>query len=894
MKVKYTPIASAVAIALLTIAGAASAQEATKAAAAPASAASAAAAANELDKVVVTGIRASLQSATNIKKSASAVVDAVSAEDIGKLPDSDVGQSLGRIPGVTVGRAFGQGSSVSIRGTDPQMTYTTLNGQSVASTGWYDQMDVDRSFNYSLLPSELVGGMEVYKSSQADLTEGGIGGTVIVKTRKPLDLAANTIFASAKLGKGSISDLEKELSGLYSWRDSSRKFGALVAAGVSGGDYIRNGIEADSRWASDVAPTAFVQERKRTALNVALQAKPVDGLEVGFNVLKLKLGGNNSNSSDYIFHDANCTKRNTDVKSDFNPNGVCLSSNTTAANPLQNQFYQNWAREADMKSDSYTLDAHYRTGFGKFDFVVGKTTAEGGTSLTTNYAYGWWGKPAKWQGTIDATGKQISLNPTSNQSFGLDKMPAESAPEGWATSQGPNKDSENYAQLDATFNLNWGAISSFKTGARLANHTFEKRALRPIWKDIDSATDGVQFTPTQTAGLFDGSVDVASWSVPRPNIGAMVANTRANILGWNEDRAAYSELNEKNRAVYGMFDFDAQNVRGNFGLRYISTKVQNKGYTFDGTPLAAGDYAGNINWGKSITVNQDSYNDLLPSMNLAFDLSSKVILRASASQAITRPNFSNMFGVSVSGYNDDRRGNETWTVGSVSLKPMKSSQADLGVEYYYGKGNLLSATLFTKDVANFITADVKTNQQVGLVDPLTGVDNWTVQSYVNTGGGRLRGIELQANHSFDNGFGVATNYTYTDATAPASSYLDKLSVFTQSSKHAANLVGYYENQTLSARLAYNYRSEYMIRENAFWYGNRMHDATGTLDASFSWNITKHFTLSLEGINLLAQDDVQYGAAAASNTSVKDPLRAGFPAWSFKGERTFKLGLAAKF
>ncbi|MFO1253107.1 MAG: TonB-dependent receptor plug domain-containing protein, partial [Inhella sp.] len=85
--------------------------------------------AEQLDTVVVTGIRASLQTAVNVKRNASAVVDAVSAEDVGKLPDNDVGQALGRIPGISVGKDFGQGASVSIRGTDPQMTYTTLNGQ---------------------------------------------------------------------------------------------------------------------------------------------------------------------------------------------------------------------------------------------------------------------------------------------------------------------------------------------------------------------------------------------------------------------------------------------------------------------------------------------------------------------------------------------------------------------------------------------------------------------------------------------------------------------------------------------------------------------------------------------------------------------------------------------
>src|SRR3954463_1006839 len=150
--------------------------------------------AQEAEEITVTGIRGALKNAVDIKRNATAVVDAVSAEDVGKFPDSDIGESLGRIPGVTVGRAFGQGSSVSIRGSAPQMTLTQLNGQSVASTGWYDQVSIDRSFNYSMLPSELIGGMEVYKSAQADIAEGGIGGTVNVKTRKPLDLDANTAF----------------------------------------------------------------------------------------------------------------------------------------------------------------------------------------------------------------------------------------------------------------------------------------------------------------------------------------------------------------------------------------------------------------------------------------------------------------------------------------------------------------------------------------------------------------------------------------------------------------------------------------------------------------------------------------------------------------------------
>lgn len=879
MKVQPTPIAAAAALTLLSLSLAAQAQEAV-------------APAQQLDQVVVTGIRASLQTAATIKKNASAVVDAVSAEDVGKLPDSDVGQALGRIPGVSVGRSFGQGASVSIRGSDPQMTYTTLNGQTVASTGWYDQMDIDRSFNYSLLPAELIGGMEVYKSSQANLTEGGIGGTVIVKTRKPLDLDAHTVFLSSHYSRSSISEPEKEVSGLYSWRTPSRSFGVLVAAGLSRGDYVRNGIEADSRWNSDVAPTAFVTERKRTSFNVALQARPAEGLELGLNLLKMKLDADSSNASDYLMHDANCDKRNTAVKSDaFNPAGMCLHSTTTAANPLPHKFFQVWARGASMDSSSVVADAHYKLADGKLDLVLGSTKAKGGTSITTNYqtaafdgAAGPFTRP-NWQGTIDASGKQISINPTTNQSWGVSALPAQMSPETWATSAGPNKDREKFGQLDASFNLDWGVISAFKTGVRLADHRFEKRSFQPIWNS--------SIAPVATTSLFSGSVDVASWSVPRADIGAMLDNTRKNISGWVEDRSGYGELNEKNRSVYGMFEFDTEGVRGNFGLRYISTRATSTGYKFDGT-TPADQYSGNQNWAKTTAATQASYNDVLPSLNIAFDLRKDLVLRATASQAITRPNFANMFGVTVSGYNDDRPNNETWTIGNIGLKPMKSSQADLGLEYYYGKGNLLSATFFVKDISNFIVSSVLQNQKVGLVDPLTKVDNWTVESFQNAGGGRIRGLELQVNHAFSNGFGVSGNYTFTDGTAPGSSYLDGLNLFTQASRHNLNLVGYYETENYFGRLAYNWRSKYMIREGAKWYGNRMHDAYGTLDLSLGWNINKWLKLSLDAVNLTKEDDVQYGAAAANNTAIKDPLRAGFPAWSFKGETTYKLGLTAKF
>jgi iron complex outermembrane receptor protein len=897
MNVKRTPIASAVAIALAGV-GAMLPAHAQQAPAAPAPAASAAAPApapapaapataakpsQQLESVTVTGIRASLETAVNIKRNSTAVVDAVSAEDVGKLPDSDVGQSLGRIPGISVGRDFGQGAAVSIRGTDPQMTYTTLNGQTVASTGWYDQKAIDRSFNYSLLPSELIGGMEVYKSSQADLTEGGIGGTVIVKTRKPLDLAANTVYGGVKVGKGTISEKNGDVSGLYSWRNDARTFGLLVAGAFEKGNYIRRGVEADMRWSGDVAPTTFVQERERKALNVTLQARPAEGVDISLNYLRLELDANNSNTSHYIFtgNSGNCLE--TDAS------GLCRLHERPVGNPAtDNVFLQNWVRSASMSSDSLVLDGSYRGNGFKLSGVAGTTKADGGTDQTTNFAYGQWapvtGTPALplWTGTIDARGHQISVNPSSNQSIGVGNLPATSSPETWASGRGPNSDKEHFVQADATIDLDWKGLTAFKTGVRATEHTF----LRTGYRGVHAATA----IPGNTAGLYDGSLDVVGgWSVPRPNIDAMLSLASANITNWVEDRSAYGELKEKNAALYGMFDFEKDALRGNFGLRYIRTRVSATGYEFDGTPST--DIGQNNGWSTNKVTQSATYNDVLPSLNAVYELSKDTLLRFAAAKAITRPNFENMFLTSVVGFADTNASNDAFNYGSPTLKPQKSTQFDLGLEYYYGRGNLVAATLYHKKIDNFVTTQTLLNQQVGVVSPDTGVDNWTVNRYINAGGGTITGLELQGNHAFGNGFGVAANYTYADAKAPATSYQDELNLFTMSSRHTANLVGYFENQTYSARLAYNWRSKYMVRENG-WYGNRMHDAIGSLDLSLGWNLNKNLRLTFEAINLTKADDVQYGAGNAA--AQRPSLRNGFPAWSFEGEITYRVGLAAKF
>ncbi|MEK7453891.1 MAG: TonB-dependent receptor plug domain-containing protein [Pseudomonadota bacterium] len=173
--------------------------------------------------IVVTGYRASLAKAIDVKRNADAIVDSISAEDVGKFPNTNVAEALTLVPGVTVDRQFGQGEKVSILGTDPALNRTLLDGQTVASADWFILDSPGRTFNYALLAPQLVGRVDVYKSPEPRIDEGSIGGTVNVVTRKPLELKPFTM--AGQLGylyndrskKGDIQG-----SALVSWHNEAR------------------------------------------------------------------------------------------------------------------------------------------------------------------------------------------------------------------------------------------------------------------------------------------------------------------------------------------------------------------------------------------------------------------------------------------------------------------------------------------------------------------------------------------------------------------------------------------------------------------------------------------------------------------------------------------------
>jgi len=340
------PVAMAVSIALLSLtsaqaqtADAAAAAAAPAQSAVPAGAQDSAAAAGQ-SKVVVTGYRYSIEKSLDQKRDANSIVEVITAEDIGKFPDKNVADALQRVPGVVVTREGGEGKNVSVRGLSSELTLTQLNGNYIATAE--SNGDPTRSFNYQLLPSNMLGSAELFKTPEARIDEGGIGGTVILHTRRPLDVPSGSGFVNAE---GTYADTTKkgdgQFSGQYAWHDKTNRFGVLVGytqqkrttrtMGASAGgwqwygdDYTAhpptdvNGKPNDqvpTWWGESgfndqngknytnfmmpttVSATVTEEERVRKGGQVTLQFKPVRNLNLTANYFRFDLSQNSQTNS---------------------------------------------------------------------------------------------------------------------------------------------------------------------------------------------------------------------------------------------------------------------------------------------------------------------------------------------------------------------------------------------------------------------------------------------------------------------------------------------------------------------------------------------------------------------------------------------------------------------
>lgn len=828
-----------------------------------------------LEEVVVSGYRRSLELSLDTKRNAAAMVDVITAEDVGKFPDTNVAESLSHVPGVTVDRLFGQGERVSILGTDPNLNRTLLNGQTVASGDWFILDAPSRQFNYTLLAPEVIGQAEVYKTPESRLPEGSIGGTILLHTRSPLD-------SKAPVFSGAVGDMYNDrdkshdfnFSQVAGWHNQAKTFGVLLGLQFSREHIRRDGVEALGTISAGAAnpsvggvgapaptgsanvtnPTAllpnainaalFKQLRERRGGNLVVEFRPSDRLHVELNALHVTVHNDNFNTSYYVFPG---WWRGAVVTGATITDNIVDAATVDQNIGVMDLFY----RKATIKTEAYDGKATFRGDGFTISGQAGYTKATGGTQAQ------YYIEPL-----LDTAGAGVGstsytfTGAISHPSFTFKKPGVNADPAAWTVggpwwngniAADPEKDDERYAQLDGSADVRAGFFKKVLAGVRYTDHS-----TRQNWYNISLTTlpfhTLADFGPGTTPGNYlNGLPNIttdmkqhvmvdpdkllnAVYAAPyRDDAGNVTTQTMQQALaaGQGFQPTQSFQVDEETTAVYAQTNFEQGKLSGNLGIRYVETETTSKGYAASGTIVTP-------------VKMKKTYDNVLPALNLTYALNDGVVLRGGVSEVIARPNYADLSS-SVMLYDSIRTG----VGGNPKLDPYKSDNLDAAVEWYFAKNSAFALNLFYKDISNYILKSNGTesyfNQNLGTITP------YLISRPENAGHAKSQGFSLFYQHTFAHGFGVTANYTYVDATGQNDSELPF------ASKNQVNLSPFYENGKFLVRLTYAWRSDYFTNVDR---GNNVYTrAYRELDANFAYAITKNLSLTLACTNLL--DETYY-------------------------------------
>ncbi|MDV3456136.1 TonB-dependent receptor [Sphingomonas sp. HF-S4] len=949
----------------------------------------------EAQDIVVTGYRGSIEKSVQQKREANAFIDVITAEDIGKFPDKNVADALQRVPGVVITRDGGEGSRVSIRGLQSGLTQTLLNGNFLAGA---DSGQPQRSFNYVMLPANFIASTEVYKSSEARLEEGGVGGTIILNTRRPLDVEANSGFISVEgVYADTTKKFEPQIGAQYSWKNQDETLGLLVggvwqkrsnrelrsnagpwrwwsdrnaqgqvitpAVDVNGNPYenndaisywpgqgqtMQNGMHYSGYWApQNVSAEVFDQDRERLGIQATAQVKPFDELTITANYFRFQY------SSDFVanrvsipewgygqfWNGVTFDKSNTIFQSAsfaLPAAGTgCLVQ--TPTNPRVCTMETPWltgtySREKQV-SNTYEAEGKFESGHFAATLKIGETRAEGGPSTRFSVAI----KPRlTTQSGADVNGSALSAWDISSGRVNFEFSPdvLDNLKKGIAGvdigSTGSGFDnseiSQRYVQFDMTRSFDNSFLNSIQLGGKFRNLQIERETGRNEWYANAATLQRYQDTPQGSVArpefFYDQPMDnlIGGFTTNiMPGINferyyAYLNETYGDAVRVPEPNNLY-RINEKVWAGYAQINFGSGGFRGNIGLRVAKTDqsgntsdrlqylddycVNGPGGSFDpNRPVGADGNCTVLPLSQreriiNVRVNEArDYTDWLPSFNASYELTPNLIVRAAAAKVVSRPALSDLGGARSLTYRSaayafDRNqfGEfEGWSGsgGNSQLNPFSAWQYDLGLEWYFQRGSVIGATLFRKDVSDFVvplvldvTREVA-GQQV-LIQPFSTVANGS--------NARSQGVEVYAQHTLPFGLGAQVNFTYND-TSVADVSLDGESVGSSplvgSSKTQINGSIFYERGPILLRASYNRRGEVV---GGLSSGLNVYTAPyEQVDLNASYEIRKGLLLSASIINLTKSEESQY---------LGNDTKARFTNINYFGRRAY-VGLSFNF
>ncbi|GFE87614.1 TonB-dependent receptor [Steroidobacter agaridevorans] len=895
--------------------------------AAPAQSQNASGSSSQVEEVVVTGLREQLKSSQARKADAEELLDSITASDIGALPDRSVTEVLQRIPGLAIGRVpeardadriAVEGAGVTVRGLS--WVRSELNGRSAFSA------KESRALGFEDIPPELMAAVDVYKNPSAALIEGGMAGVVDLRTRLPFDSPDRVLAASAEYAVGDLANKERPSgSFLYSdrWNTGIGEMGFLISSSASQLTTQTHTLHIDRYYARTNLPgyegqTVFAPggigwreltvDRERLGGSLALQWRPSDTVDV---------------SLQYFMADATFEQNE---NASWSEQGNALTgSNLQVANGylvggrIANSFFAGSARYNERESTNHDAALHLTWHPGerwRFDLDVQRVFADADIMDLTL------GSPTVDQGNPDALAFDLRLNGSNEPRIGMAPNSVMTDPDqhyyGWAMDHYEKNDADAWAYRadgEYTFdNSDW--MDRIRFGIRHENYSSTTRETGYRWGTVAQNWGGgdtrfgdasVPYIQQGFSDWFHGGQAPSAYVFPHSSAYSGRAAFESTIHSvetfgtnccdwtpWNGDFAdttpgndglGVNTQNQKSWAGYVAAHFGKNKFDGNVGVRVVRTENLGTGLlTFSGADVVGSpDESAFANGASYEATDENTYTDVLPSLNLRYKVRDDVFLRFAVARSLSRPDFPLLLpainvtaklGLMSNGVcNELPEGAKIGTcvyqyngfAGNPDLEPMRSWQYDVSAEWYINPTNSLTGAIFYKQLEGFMetslnsTVDYTNNGQTRSVRVLRPE---------NQGSGYVQGFEVAYNSFFDflpgfgKNFGARAAFTYVesggtrniaanpyDENQRDNSALDGYPL-EGLSKTSYNAELYYSTQRFEARLAYNWRERYVLTMAAAnlnipaWA-----DDYGQLDGSVTWNVSQKLKVGLQAVNL---------------------------------------------
>jgi len=828
---------------------------------------------SKVEEIVVTGIRRGIEGAITLKKSSTSIVEAVSAEDIGKLPDVSIAESIARLPGLTAQRLDGRGQVISIRGLAPDFTTALLNGREQVSTG------DNRGVEFDQYPSELLSAVVVYKTPDAGLIGQGLAGTADMRTVRPLAFGKRAFAVGARYEWNDIGALNagtkahgNRLSISYIDQFMDGKLG--LALGYA---HMESPYQAE-RWNAWGYPTdaagnlviggakPYVQSSmlKRDGVIGVLEFAPTDtftsSLDVFYSEFKnhqiqrgielpLVWGGvplTNAQASGGFVNSGTFNGVKGVVRNDGNDRDATIKS-VGWNNKLQ--VGDAWTLVSDLSySKVERTDQILETYAG---------TGRSGTGATDNMTFAMNGDGvAVFKSTLNYADPNV-IKLTSSQGWGSDIIAG--GQDGYLN-QPTIEDELKAVRLSATRALDDG-LSSFEVGFNYSERSKglvnDEWFLRVKGSPASVTIPSSAIVGTTSLGFIGipGMVSYDPFALIKGGTYDLVRNPNSDVLvkSWDvEEKVAIGYVKANIDAALGSVP-----VTGNFGFQIVHTDQGSTALGASGT--GAGVTRANLSGGKK-------YVDFLPSVNLRFALPNEQSLRFAIARTLARPRMDQMRASKTFNFDPTKAGNTNinfspWsgTGGNPELEPWRADAYDVSYEKYFGRQAYISLAAFYKDLKTYVYDQSVVFDFTGFPtggNPEPATRQGLVTTPQNGKGGAVKGVEFAASMPgalltpMLDGFGATFSASYTDSSIQPNPS-DKTAPIPGLSKKVANLTVYYEKNGFSFRVSDRYRSKFLGEVSGFGNGRnyRMVKGESVVDSQVGYTFDDG---PMNGLSLLAQ------------------------------------------